>query len=943
VLPHVDNKTLLSLRLCCKDTAHFVDTFRPLKYRAAYRLPREIIQHIYGYLGPPDCNAARHTCRAWMHASLDVGLLEVMLARGGWLSGGLNELSTRHHGKRSIAPNQWFLSTRLARECALLHQWYGNGLWRSSDILTAERCPSNAMRIRHTTDFTDLASADYSPKTELPCGLLFSVSNCGRYLLVAEGCLIYIYELSGVQIRPITSVLCPRRVLMMSMDTSAGRFAFAALLDGRMGLVSDLAVEPASTETPSPNVYSDRTLEHDSAGASPFAFHSLNGHSPDTSLHNNDDQVNTIHVRSTHQSVTLRNAARGTGEPAARQEWPRTYGPPYPQLLPSEFEALESIPRSFSPLSIYHSLCSPETPPRSIAICPSRRCVAFGCDTGIELHWIDSMSGRNLMKWFPLAAPSDFLYFLPSRRHLDSPHKLRLISSKAAPEQRGRLGFRRRFGFDWHSLRHNTSQADCDHYAARPLSDGSHVLFTDPSTGKLFLGCDAPIGGPTKLLRKISFEAPAEVYNSRDTPPSFYTSGTDLTWGVRIAAAYGNDVILYTVPPDVFADIKKVNGSADIPVHDDGDEYELGSWVDWIVPGPEGIPALPTRQLGPSRWPLAIRGAKIGTVPNVVDIAVQSAPDLIVWALTSTGAGHTWRVTDGTIRPPAHRVINSEGGVVPISNENGDWVMRDIGQESTAIVDLDGDVYMELDDEAAYEIAYEHGRSADYTPMPFADRDGDVRMLDVVDAFQNLHFGESSSSRHGFDGVCEFEIHDRPIMDVSATITQHVPPQREVDMVDVTDHDPFDLEVLCDDPVAPVRAMFPNMNLSAPTGPSVSPPAGVTTRIPTSSSTPNPTASSAYVRRSAPLDSSAPATPGATSTPSTASTTPVTPPTLSPRSRASMTLSHTSTRTVVHETVTGFVPRPRVTRTTSTVTMKDWIKVELENWRGHKDYREHMS
>jgi hypothetical protein len=44
------------------------------------------MQHVLDYLNPKDLNAARHTCRSWMRASLDIGLLGAMLERGGWLS-----------------------------------------------------------------------------------------------------------------------------------------------------------------------------------------------------------------------------------------------------------------------------------------------------------------------------------------------------------------------------------------------------------------------------------------------------------------------------------------------------------------------------------------------------------------------------------------------------------------------------------------------------------------------------------------------------------------------------------------------------------------------------------------------------------------------------------------------------------------------------------------
>jgi hypothetical protein len=49
-------------------------------------LPVEIIQYIFKKLGPLDFNAARHSCRSWFRASLDVNILKVMLIRGGWSS-----------------------------------------------------------------------------------------------------------------------------------------------------------------------------------------------------------------------------------------------------------------------------------------------------------------------------------------------------------------------------------------------------------------------------------------------------------------------------------------------------------------------------------------------------------------------------------------------------------------------------------------------------------------------------------------------------------------------------------------------------------------------------------------------------------------------------------------------------------------------------------------
>jgi hypothetical protein len=100
------------------------------------------------------------------------------------------------------------------------------------------------------------------------------------------------------------------------------------------------------------------------------------------------------------------------------------------------------------------------------------------------------------------------------------------------------------FGFE--SASHRPGSPSCDHYHAVPLSDGYHVLFIDPANGLLTLGCDAPLGGPTKLLRKITF-IPPEL----NAVPRLYSAAADVSQGVRIVVAYADTLVLYSVPPDV--------------------------------------------------------------------------------------------------------------------------------------------------------------------------------------------------------------------------------------------------------------------------------------------------------------------------------------------------------------------------------------------------------
>lgn len=105
---------------------------------------------------------------------------------------------------------------------------------------------------------------------------------------------------------------------------------------------------------------------------------------------------------------------------------------------------------------------------------------------------------------------------------------------------------------------------DCDHYGAVPISDGTHLLFTDPVSGFICLGTDAPRGGSTKLLRKVVFIPPSTGAKHNDGPiPWRYTAGKELRWGVRVVAAYHDGTtVLYNVPRDLFENLQDPPKSA---------------------------------------------------------------------------------------------------------------------------------------------------------------------------------------------------------------------------------------------------------------------------------------------------------------------------------------------------------------------------------------------
>lgn len=388
-------------------------------------LPCELIQRVFDFSSPMDFNAARHTCRSWMRASLDQRLLYSMLKRGGWWSGAYSDLWSR----KSSASEEWLLSRYLSRQCALTAGWTGNGLQERSYTETEERAglPGSFIECCQA-DFADLASGYGALARQQGPRLMFSASVCGQFLLVAEASVIYVYALEEAEIRPIASVMCPRKVLAMSMDTSASRFAVAALLDGRMGLVCNLDIEADSNYAANPLVPGDfvesssghRTTMRSSIFTSRLYPKIDRATSVEQGAENYVPSFDAINVRSGDTDATL----QGVSDPVRyiqnfiNQTWNEHISASFPAsggtLLPHAGRE-RPMPLSAGPRTVYRHLCSEDDPPRSVAICPQKDCVAFGCAGGIELHWVDKQTSRDLHRWFPVSSPSDFLFFLNPR------------------------------------------------------------------------------------------------------------------------------------------------------------------------------------------------------------------------------------------------------------------------------------------------------------------------------------------------------------------------------------------------------------------------------------------------------------------------------------------------------------------------------------------------
>lgn len=695
------------------------------KPSAAPVLPPEILSKVYKWLSPSDFNSARHSCRSWYISSLEYSILETMLKRSGWYASIQRELFNNKSLDRHLRmTDEWIMSKHLAKECSLGPDWRGNGIpslsTEQSPAPPKEAANKTPSRLISKLDFTNMGT-HYPGSNSEACGLIFTVSACTKFLMVARGCMVFVYELnrshrtgkgaddieSGA-IRPITSIICPRRVLGCSMDTSSNRDAIAILMDGRMGLVCAIT---GNTNRPGPTMTRDLGKMHEQSDVFPVSRGGSwrqnislgTSHSP-----RSYPEVSNQHLRVSVLAPGQPLADRSSGPELGERYLGRDYYTSAPQRrVISEPLTTSSypMPTEASPPTLYTLICSPDDPPRSIAICPQRRCVAFGCSSGIELHWVDALTGEDLNRWFPLAAPSDHLYFLPPRTGVDSAKKLRLVSSQGIPGERASVGERfsgrKKSSVFWAQDELDASDMfvnmdiesesrgritnGSDHYRAVPLSDGYHLLFTDPTSGVLCLGSDAPFGGPTKLLRKLWFSGPVG-----EGSPVAYTAASDLRWGVRVVAAYGlsreQTIWLFSVPIDVFTDGHGRGEQPHILNSFNAVDRETArgnaDWMPWWGNDGDRILEWPNFGYGSRAnmmWPLQVHGQQVGHCAGLVDLVIHtgSGAGVTIWAFSRQGVAFTWKLDSGDPYQDHTQRLVVQDGTVRERDGNGDIEMCD--------------------------------------------------------------------------------------------------------------------------------------------------------------------------------------------------------------------------------------------------------------------------
>jgi hypothetical protein len=104
-------------------------------------------------------------------------------------------------------------------------------------------------------------------------------------------------------------------------------------------------------------------------------------------LHSSSTTPSTLRHRFNHYYHNGRARLRGMRHMSAAKSgvWPKDI------TLAEKKDGKEDHQSLYGQL-IYRNVCMQEDLPLSVAISPTRQCVAFGCKAGVELYWVSSRS-----------------------------------------------------------------------------------------------------------------------------------------------------------------------------------------------------------------------------------------------------------------------------------------------------------------------------------------------------------------------------------------------------------------------------------------------------------------------------------------------------------------------------------------------------------------------
>jgi hypothetical protein len=216
---------------------------------------------------------------------------------------------------------------------------------------------------------------------------------------------MFTYEIEGLSLRLLSKTSCERQVLSVTVDANPERFVIAAILEDRIGLYIDMLGKSGHGRLTASSPWERAgTLNNASAASAPVMNLGIGdgagasevpvGDLDELSL-NADSIGETSFLHQSVEIVTQRTWAEYFHTPRAHLRGIRQLTASRNGVWPSTLyftdkgkgKGKKSEAKSL-PQIMYRNVCTENDPPISIALSPTRQCVAFGCKAGVELYWV---------------------------------------------------------------------------------------------------------------------------------------------------------------------------------------------------------------------------------------------------------------------------------------------------------------------------------------------------------------------------------------------------------------------------------------------------------------------------------------------------------------------------------------------------------------------------
>ncbi|KAF9773185.1 hypothetical protein IL306_009091 [Fusarium sp. DS 682] len=144
-------------------------------------------------------------------------------------------------------------------------------------------------------------------------------------------------------------------------------------------------------------------------------------------------------------------------------------------------------------------------------------------------------------------------------------------------------------------------------------------------------------------------------------------------------------IVLYMIPPDVFAVISQRQCRQHCM--DVTQQEENGNLLDEMNSRPKGscneidLGGDPFAEV--TTYPLEIRGLPVAICCNLVELALNSGPDMILWAFSVQGWARAWALSVGHQDTPHRTVVEADGSFRQVDSK-GDYIMTEQEQAVAA-------------------------------------------------------------------------------------------------------------------------------------------------------------------------------------------------------------------------------------------------------------------